>query len=603
MSQGYLSIETRIANNGIPIEGANVYIISHLPQSSQSSEVSDTYYNYYLKTDSSGNTGFLRFETPEKSVSNNIGNTQMPYALADVYIQADGFYPERIKKVQIFPETQSILPIALIPVSEGFDGTSSGTVEYDIPPNQLLSNTSHNMQGPTSSQAEPLISQDIYIPESITVHLGTPSSNARNVTVPFTEYIKNVASSEIYPTWPEEALRANIAAIISLTLNRFFTEWYRSQGYDSDITSTTSYDQSYVQGRNIFENISRIVDDMFNTYVTREGYINPLFTTFCDGRRTTCEGLSQWGSVSLAENGNNALSILRYYYGDDVNLTSTDDIRDAESSYPGTPLKLGDSGQGVLTIQQQLMRIRENYPAIPLIPTIDGNFGSSTDSAVRTFQEIFDLAVDGIVGKSTWYRISYVYSSVAKLAETIGEGVSDIFSAEIPDVTISRGDTGNYVLLLQSLIDYISVFYPSVPAVSKDGIFGSGTADAVRQFASTFGLASGETVTPSVWNALYKVYLNIINSITPSLPNQGFPGRDLRRGDMGENVKLMQTYLNVISSRYQSIPKVTEDGIFGGDTENAVLAFQRAARLNPTGVIDVSTWERIVELYNFEESM
>ncbi|MBE6682273.1 MAG: spore cortex-lytic protein [Ruminococcaceae bacterium] len=447
------------------------------------------------------------------------------------------------------------------------------------------------------------MSQDIYIPESITVHLGTPSSNARNVTVPFTEYIKNVASSEIYPTWPEEALRANIAAIISLTLNRFFTEWYRSQGYDFDITSTTSYDQSYVQGRNIFENISRIVDDMFNTYVTREGYINPLFTTFCDGRRTTCEGLSQWGSVSLAENGNNALSILRYYYGDDVNLTSTDDIRDAESSYPGTPLKLGDSGQGVLTIQQQLMRIRENYPAIPLIPTIDGNFGSSTDSAVRTFQEIFDLAVDGIVGKSTWYRISYVYSSVAKLAETIGEGVSDIFSAEIPDVTISRGDTGNYVLLLQSLIDYISVFYPSVPAVSKDGIFGSGTADAVRQFASTFGLASGETVTPSVWNALYKVYLNIINSITPSLPNQGFPGRDLRRGDMGENVKLMQTYLNVISSRYQSIPKVTEDGIFGGDTENAVLAFQRAARLNPTGVIDVSTWERIVELYNFEESM
>lgn len=603
MSLGYLSIETRIANNGIPIEGANVYINTHVSQNIPTSEVSDTYYNYYLKTDSSGNTGFVRFETPDRDIGTNISSTSMPYSLADVYVQANGFYPERIKNIQIFPETQSILPVSLIPVSGSYTDTSSGTVIYDIPPSQLLTNTSHNMQGPTAAQAEPLISEDIYIPESITVHLGTPSSNAANVTVPFTEYIKNVASSEIYPTWPEEALKANIAAITSLTLNRFFTEWYRSQGYDFDITSTTSYDQSYVPGRNIFENISRIVDDVFNTYVTREGYVNPLFTTFCDGRQVSCNGLSQWGTVSLAENGNNALQILRYYYGDDINLTSTDDIRDAQSSYPGTPLKLGDSGEDVVTIQQQLMRIRENYPAIPLIPTIDGIFGSSTDSAVRTFQEIFDLAVDGIVGKSTWYRISYIYSSVAKLAETIGEGVSEIFSAEIPDVTISTGDTGNYVLLLQSLIDYISVFYPSVPSVTKDGIFGSGTADAVRQFARAFGLSTDAVVTPLVWNTLYKVYLNIINSITPSLPNQGFPGRDLRRGDAGENVKLMQTYLNVISARYPSVPAVSEDGIFGGDTENAVLAFQRAARLNPTGIIDVSTWERIVELYNFEQSM
>ena len=248
------------------------------------------------------------------------------------------------------------------------------------------------------------------------------------------------------------------------------------------------------------------------------------------------------------------------------------------------------------------MRIRENYPAIPLIPTIDGIFGSSTDSAVRTFQEIFDLAVDGIVGKSTWYKISYIYSSVAKLAETVGEGVSDIFSEDIPNITISLGDTGNYVLLLQSLIDYISIFYPSVPSVSKDGIFGRSTEDSVKQFQKTFGLTETGIVTPLIWNAMYQVYLNIINSITPSLPNQGFPGTDLRRGDSGENVKLMQTYLNTISRRYNTIKPVTIDGIFGGDTENAVLEFQRAVRLNPTGVIDVSTWERIVELYNFEQT-
>lgn len=598
MSQGYLSVETRIADGGIPIEGARVYIIP----TSSGSTVSDTYYNYYLLTDSSGNTGFIRFETPESSMGNNINNTQAPYSTVDVYVDADGFFPTRVKNIQIFGETQSILPVTMIPISSGYAATDTGVIDLDIPPNQLLLADSHSMQGPSNEQAQPLISEEIYIPETITVHLGTPASNSENINVPFTDYIKNVASSEIYPTWPEESLKANIAAITSLTLNRFFTEWYRSQGYDFDITSTTAYDQSFVPGRNIFENISRIVDDMFNTYVTREGYVNPLFTTFCDGRTVTCNGLSQWGTVSLAESGNNALQILRYYYGNDVNLTSTDDIRSAQSSYPGTPLKLGDSGDDVLAIQQQLMRIRENYPAIPLIPTIDGVFGSSTDQAVRTFQEIFDLAVDGIVGKSTWYRISYIYSSVAKLAETIGEGVSDIFSEEIPDVTIRLGDTGNYVLLLQSLIDYISIFYPSIPAVSKDGIFGQSTQDAVIQFQSTFGITQNGVVTPLVWNAMYQVYLNIINSITPSLPNQGFPGTNLVRGDSGENVKLMQTYLNAIARRYPSIPLVSADGIFGGDTEEAVLAFQRAVRLNPTGIIDVSTWERIVELYNFEET-
>lgn len=602
MSQGYLSIETRLANDASPIEGAKVFIVTSPSGTTTGSDVSETYYNYYLKTDSSGNTGFIRFETPDTSMSININNTQVPYSVADVYVVADGFYPTRVKNVQIFAETQSLLPINMIPISSGYTGTTGGTQTFTIPPNQLLSQDSHSMAGPSNEQTEPLIAEDIYIPENIVVHLGTPSSNAANITVPFTEYIKNVASSEIYPTWPEESLRANIAAIISLTLNRFFTEWYRSQGYDFDITSTTSYDQSFVPGRNIFENISRLVDEVFNLYVTREGYVNPLFTTFCDGRTVSCNGLSQWGTVSLAENGNNALQILRYYYGNDINLTSTDDIRSAQTSYPGTPLKLGDSSDDVRVIQQQLMRIRDNYPAIPLIPTIDGVFGSSTDSAVRTFQEIFDLTVDGIVGKSTWYRISYIYSSVAKLAETVGEGVSDIFSGEIPNVTIILGDNGNYVLLLQKLINYISIFYPSVPSVTEDSVFGQKTRDAVIQFQKTFGIPQTGTVTPTVWDALYRVYVNIINSVTPSLPNQGFPGRDLRRGDTGENVRLMQTYLNVISRRYPSIPPVSEDGIFGGETQEAVLEFQRAVRLNPTGVIDVSTWERIVELYNFEET-
>lgn len=600
MSQGYLSIETRLSYDASPVSGARVYIISS-PASTQG-EVSESYYNYYLKTDSSGNTGFIRFETPDISLSENINNTQAPYSVVDVYVSADGFFSTRVKNVQIFADTQSILPVDLIPISSQYALSGRGTNVFSIPQNQLLTNDSHGMRGPSAEQTEALISGKIYIPERITVHLGTPSSNSTNVTVPFTEYIKNVASSEIYPTWPEESLRANIFAIISLTLNRFFTEWYRSQGYDFDITSTTAFDQSFVEGRNLFENISRIVDDIFNTFLTRDGYVNPLFTTFCDGRTSSCNGLSQWGTVTLAENGYNALQILRYYYGENTSLTSTNDIRSSQGSYQGSPIKLGDRGDSVLVIQQQLMRIRENYPAIPLIPTLDGIFGSSTDQAVRTFQEIFDLTPDGIVGKSTWYRISYIYSSVAKLAETVGEGVSDIFSGEIPTLTVSIGDSGNYVLLLQKLINYISVFYPTVPSVTEDSIFGTATQNATRQFQRTFGLSETGVVNESVWQALYKVYIDIINSVTPSLANQGFPGTDLVRGSTGEAVRLMQNYLNAISARFPSITPVTVDGIYGADTENAVLEFQRAVRLNPTGVIDVSTWERIVELYNFDRT-
>lgn len=603
MSLGYLSITTRIANDASAVPGVKIYILpsgASMSDGYTSSAVSDTYYSYYLTTDSSGNTGFLPIDAPDTSISENPASTAIPYTSVDVYAAKEGFYPVRVRGVQVFGNTQSILPINLIPITSEFSGSSGGVLDFTIPKNQLLSPGSHNMQGPGASQTEPLISEDIYIPETVTVHLGTPSSNARNVTVPFTEYIKNVASSEIYPNWSEEALKANIYAIISLTLNRIFTEWYPSQGYNFDITSTTSYDQSFVPERNIYENISRLVDENFNTYVTRQGYVNPLFTTFCDGRTVSCNGLSQWGSEELARQGKDALQILKYYYGDDISLTSTDDIRSAESSYPGTPLRLGSTGSDVLRLQGYLTRIRENYPAIPVIPTLDGQFGFSTDAAVRAFQEIFDLASDGIVGKSTWYRISYVYSSVRKLAEVIGEGESDIFSEEVPSVTVSLGDSGDYVLLLQKLLNYIAVFYPTVASVSEDSIFGQLTANAVRSFQNTFGLSTTGVVTPAVWDAMYKVYIEIINSVTPSLPNQGFPGYDLKRGDRGEAVRLMQTYLNAISrQRYPNIPTVSEDGDFGGNTENAVIAFQQSTGLNPTGVIDVTTWERIAELYNF----
>ena len=261
------------------------------------------------------------------------------------------------------------------------------------------------------------------VPETITVHLGPPGSSARNVEVPFAAYIKNVASHELYPTWPEAALRANIMAQISFALNRVYTEFYRSRGYDFDITSTTQRDQAYVEGGDVFENISQIVDDSFNNYIVRQGSVEPLFAQFCDGVRTQCGGLSQWGSVDLARDGMNPYEILQYYYGGNISIVFNAPVGGNVPSYPGRPLRRGDVGNDVLLLQRQLSRIRRNYPAIPEIPEPSTVFDVPMEEAVKSFQQIFNLTPDGIVGKATWYKIKQIYNGVKGLSELTGEGL------------------------------------------------------------------------------------------------------------------------------------------------------------------------------------
>ena len=254
------------------------------------------------------------------------------------------------------------------------------------------------------------------IPETVTVHLGAPSdSTASNVTVSFPDYIKNVASSEIYPTWPESAIRANIYAQISFALNRIYTEYYRVRGYSFDITNSTAIDQSFVYGRDIFENISQIVDDIFNSYIQRQGNIEPLFAQYCDGVEVQCNGLSQWGTVTLAEQGLLPYQILQYYYGDNINIVTNVPVEGISGSAPLVPLRYGFSGPDVQRIQVRLNRISNNYPAIPKIYPVDGVFGRETENAVIEFQRIFNLATDGIVGNDTWYKIEYIYNSVKRL--------------------------------------------------------------------------------------------------------------------------------------------------------------------------------------------
>ncbi|MBO5281120.1 MAG: peptidoglycan-binding protein, partial [Clostridia bacterium] len=327
------------------------------------------------------------------------------------------------------------------------------------------------------------------IPENITVHLGLPSDrSAPNVTVSFIDYIKNVASSEIYPTWPESALRANIYAQISYALNRVYTEYYRSRGYDFDITSTTQFDQTFIYGRDIFSNVGEIVDEVFNDYIVRQGSVEPLFAAYCNGTTVMCNGLSQWGSVALAEEGLTPYEILQYYYGDDINIVFNAPTDRNLPSYPGRPLRRGDSSQDVLTIQRQLNRIGRNYPAIGRINDPDGIFGQDTENAVKNFQRIFNLTQDGVVGKATWYKIKSIWAAVKRLAEVQSEGVSQDDVRLIYPSQLALGDTGDGVRNLQYFLSVIAFFDPQVPDVTVDGVFGTQTENAVRAIQRQAGL-------------------------------------------------------------------------------------------------------------------
>ena len=303
------------------------------------------------------------------------------------------------------------------------------------------------------------------VPETITVHLGPPGSSARNVEVPFAAYIKNVASHEIYPTWPENAIRANILAQISYALNRVYTEYYRTRGYDYDITSTTQYDQAYVDGGDVFENISQIVDDSFNNYIVRQGSVEPLFAQFCDGVRTQCGGLSQWGSVDLARDGMNPYEILQYYYGGDISIVFNAPIGGNVPSYPGRPLRRGDVGNDVLLLQRQLSRIRRNYPAIPEIPEPSTVFDVPMEEAVKSFQQIFNLTPDGIVGKATWYKIKQIYNGVKGLSELSGEGLTISEVQRQYTEALRLGDSGLAVRTVRFFLAFLGYFLPELPPI------------------------------------------------------------------------------------------------------------------------------------------
>ena len=366
-------------------------------------------------TDSSGQTPFFSLPAPPIELSVAEGETGRPYAVYNVTVTAPGRETLHIGGVEVLPTGRSIQRAALAPARTG----GFNVHNLLLPP--------HALWGPASpkeaeDEVKPLpepeglvVLPDPVIPEFVVVHDGRPQDAAANYWVPFKDYIKNVACSEIYSTWKTEAIKANVLAILSFTLNRVYTEWYRGKGYDFTITSSTAFDQSYVHGRTVFEEIGVVVDDLFTTYVTREGIAQPLLTQYCDGRRTQCGGLSQWGSQALGEQGWDAVSILRKYYGSEIYLKSAEKVEGVPLSYGGEVLTVGSEREAVRTVQTQLNRIAENFPAIPKTPA-DGVYGPATQAAVTEFQKIFHLPQTGSVDFAACYAISNIFVAVSNLA-------------------------------------------------------------------------------------------------------------------------------------------------------------------------------------------
>ena len=437
------------------------------------------------------------------------------------------------------------------------------------------------------------------VPNNITIHLGAPDAAARNITVPFTDYISNVAASELYPTWPRNALIANIYTIISFAMNRIYNEWYRSKGYNFDITSSPAYDQTYIENRSTYQNIDNIVEEIFNNYVVKGNQIQPYFTRYCDGRVTTCDGLSQWGSVTLANQGKTPLQILQYYYGSDISIKYDAPVGDAVVGFPGYDVGLGNAGNPVQAIQRDLRRIRQNYPAIPDITTTLGIYDEETENAVRKFQEIFNLPVTGVVDKGTWYKIKYVYTSVKKLSDLYSEGISEKEASFLYTDELKYGDTGIEVEYVHYFLDALAFLDKDIPRLPTNSIYTNNTITMVKAFQEKYGLPVTGIFTYTDWLVLQNAYDKILKSFPPEYQdyvNELYPDYFLTRGATGNDVVRLQRFLLAICRYDKSIPGVRVNGIFDELTEKSIFKLQDDYGFDINGVVGPLLWRKIVEL-------
>ena len=578
---GTLRIQTFAARQSAPMEGVTV-------------TVQGDGFTLHRITDATGSVADIPIEAPACALSLDEDNTTRPYAIVSLTAAKSGYRTVRIEGIQIFAGQITLAQPAMIPVTE--EGKDIPDAPIVIPPHPLFAGSGGSGAQPVEN-CVPRVLDKVIIPKNITVHLGKPAASARNVTVSFRDYIANVASSEVYPTWPEQALRANIHCQISLALNRIYTEWYPSKGYNFNITNSTSYDQYYVHGRTVFDVMVRLTDDIFNTYLRKTGTVNPYYSEYCDGKTVTCPGLKQWGTVTLAKQGRTPLQILKYYYGSNIEIVRTNNIQSIPQSYPGSPLRQGDSGTAVYTLQRQLNRITKDYPFLGKL-TVDGRFGPRMTATVKAFQKQFDLTADGVVGRQTWYKISYIYVSVKDLAELTSEG--EVSSGTLSDGTwggtvLRTGSTGSSVEQLQFWLNTLAQYESSIPSLTVDGVYGTGTANAVRAFQRKYGLTVDGVVGRATWTEVYDQFRSIQSD--NGTPN-AYPGTALREGASGQNVRLVQFWLKIARTVYPSLSNVTVDGRFGSATAAAVRRFQTYFGLTSDGVVGRTTWNKLYEVYN-----
>ena len=582
MATGILRIQAFAARQSAPVEGVTVNIIGDG-------------FTAARMTDAEGNAADVTLTAPDCALSLEEDNTtHLPYAVCSLTASKAGYRTVRIQGIQVFAGQVTLAQPEMIPETEGDRDVENPPIV--IPPHPLFAGGGGSGRAPTDPCA-PRVLDRVIIPKNITVHLGKPAASARNVTVSFRRYIANVASSEVYPTWPESALRANIHCQISLALNRIYTEWYPSRGYSFNITNSTSYDQYYVHGRTVFDVMVRLTDDIFNTYLRKTGTVNPYYSEYCDGKSVTCPGLKQWGTVTLAKQGKTPLQILKYYYGSNIEIVRTNNIQAIPQSYPGSPLRQGDSGTAVFTLQRQLNRIAKDYPFFGKL-TVDGVFGPRMVSTVKTFQRQFNLTADGVVGRQTWYKISYIYVSVKDLAELTSEGETS--SGTLSDgswggTALRTGSTGSAVEQVQFWLNTLAQYESAIPSLAVDGRYGASTASAVRAFQRRYGLTVDGVVGRETWNAIYNEFRSIQSD--NGTPN-AYPGTALREGASGQNVRLVQFWLKIAHTVYSRLNDLTVDGRFGAATTAAVKRFQTYFGLTSDGVVGRTTWNKLYEVYN-----
>lgn len=498
MGKGFIKVQLFSAKNVMPVCGGNIFIIESTATDFENGKI--------LTTDECGVSKVVAVNTPDRAVGENPAAKDVPYSSYDIYIRAKGYRDIAIEGIHVFPDIISIQNVEMIPTKK--ERVFMDEAEFIfIPPHKLLELSQRNrIEGLKIGLSG---SAALKIPQYVTVHLGAPNSYAENVTLDFLDYIKNVASSEIYPTWPDEAIRANVYAEISLVLNRIETEWYKNKGYAFDITNCGTYDQEFVRGRNIYNNIARVVDDVFNEYIESKEGTGPILAASCSGISESCNGLSKWGTVVMANNGCDALEILKKYFGDDISLEKVSDICGLEEQYAGDELKLGSKGKVVETLQRKLNKISENFTAINKIDCIEGEFNNDTYKAVKAFQEIFNIASTGIINRITWYKISVIYNNIKKLSEFIEEGEEHNIGVS-PEYLLRYGDSGAAVREFQRYLRVVGQYYSVIPQIEVNGEFDLNTKAAVLAFQKKFDdIDVDGIVGKKTWDKIYEVYCDL----------------------------------------------------------------------------------------------